>query len=158
MAIFEEVGAMMEIEEAADFMSMVFKVGRSYGFWPTATTQEIGDLTRLKGIINNSVLRFIGRVSADEAQHLADVLKLKNSTYDAIRGLGGGSNYREYVALLELSSGAVVGEVVRNYLTPLKYWLTTSDFNDVKRLNAVTERLGGNRLAAARVLAGVSNA
>ncbi|MBZ9752198.1 DUF87 domain-containing protein [Deinococcus sp. HMF7604] len=153
--VFEELGAMAEIEEAATFVANMFKVGRSAGFWPVAITQEIGDLMKVKGIINNSALRLIGNVSEEEAEEIVKALKLSPATHDAINSLGGGRDFREYVALLELSSGVLVGDVIQNHLHPFKYWLTTTKQEDTTRLAAYAERLGGNRVAAAKALAGI---
>ncbi|GAA5534765.1 hypothetical protein [Deinococcus aluminii] len=152
--VFEELGALAEIEEAAKFVAEMFKLGRTFGFYPVGISQEIGDIENLRGIINNSALRLIGSVTPNEAEKIVTTLKLNEATHDAIGSLGGGSNYREYVAIMELSNGETVGDVIQNHLTPLKYWLTTSHPKDKARRDEYTRRLGGNRMAAVMALAG----
>ena len=156
-AVFEELGAMAEIDEASSFVADIFKVGRTYRFYPTGISQEIEDIEHMKGIINNSALVMIGKVQASEAENIARVMRLNQATLDNILSLGGGSNYREYVSLLYLSSNEVVGDVVQNYLTPLKHWMTTTDPTDKTRRARYTEKFGGNRMAAVMALAGYSS-
>ncbi|MBB5234199.1 VirB4 family type IV secretion system protein [Deinococcus budaensis] len=152
--VFEELGAMAEIEEAAKFVAEMFKVGRTFGFYPVGLSQEIGDIENLGGIINNSALRLIGSVTPDEAEKIVTTLKLNEATHASINSLGGGANFREYVAIMELSNGTTVGDVIQNHLTPLKRWLTSSHPADKERREEYTRRLGGNRMSAVLALAG----
>ncbi|WP_353541015.1 VirB4 family type IV secretion system protein [Deinococcus xinjiangensis] len=156
-AVFEELGAMAEIEEAATFVAEIFKVGRSYRFFPVGISQEIGDIEKMKGIINNSALVFIGKVQPGEAEKIVDTLKLNQAIHDNILSLGGGTSYREYVALLYLSNNQMVGDVIQNHLTTLKHWMTTTTPVDKIRREKYTERLNGNRMGALMALAGLTD-
>ena len=155
-AVFEELGAMAEIEEAAVFVAEIFKVGRKYRFYPVGISQEIADIENMKGIINNSALVLIGKVQPGEAEKIVDTLKLSQAILDNLLTLGGGTSYREYVALLYLSNDQMVGDVVQNHLTPLKYWMTTSTPTDQIRRDKYTEKLSGNRMGAIMALAGLA--
>ena len=145
---------MAEIEEAAKFVAEMFKVGRTFGFYPVGLSQEIGDIENMGSIINNSALRLIGSVTPDEAEKIVTTLKLNEATHANINSLGGGANFREYVAIMELSNGETVGDVIQNHLTPLKRWLTSSHPADKERREEYTRRLGGNRMSAVMALAG----
>ncbi|ASN83285.1 VirB4 family type IV secretion system protein [Deinococcus ficus] len=154
VAIIEEIGVLFSIPEALAFVASLYKLGRTYNLWPVGVTQEIGDFQKGKGLINNTSQFLIGRVSAEEAETVAEVLGLNSASLDLIRSLGGQKGvYREYLAMTIKESG-MTGDVVQYFPNPIEYWMFTSHPAEVDRRQKTVELHGGNVLAAVKSLAG----
>lgn len=154
VAIIEEIGVLFQIPEALQFVASLYKLGRAYNLWPVGVTQEINDFRKGQSLINNTSQFIIGKVSAEEARTVVEVLGLKPASLDLIQSLGGQKGvYREYLAMVVKESG-MTGDVIQFYPTKTEYWTFTSDPNDKAVRNAAIERHGGNVLEAVKSLTG----
>ncbi len=151
--VIEEIGVLFGIPEALEFVATLYKLGRAYNLWPVGVTQEIGDFQKGKGLINNTSFFLIGKVSAEEAATVKDVLGLNEAQHELILSLGGEKGvFREYLALTVREEG-IRGDVVQYFPSQLEYWMFTSHPEERARRSAVIQDKGGNTLAAIRALA-----
>lgn len=151
--VIEEIGVLFGIPEALEFVATLYKLGRAYNLWPVGVTQEIADFQKGRGLINNTSQFFIGKVSAEEAATVTDVLGLNPAMHELIGTLGGEKGvFREYLALTVREEG-ITGDVVQYFPSSLEYWMFTSAPEERARRNKVIQDKGGNTLAAIKTLA-----
>ncbi|GGB73748.1 TraC family protein [Deinococcus soli (ex Cha et al. 2016)] len=154
VAIIEEIGILFKIKAALDFVAALYKLGRAYNLWPVGVTQEIADFQLGKGLINNTSQYIIGKVSAEEAGMVADVLGLNDAALGLIHSLGGEKGkYREYLVIINTEAG-LTGDVIRYYPNKVEYWMFTSNPEERARREQVVQAYGGNTIEAVRALAG----
>lgn len=156
VALIEELGVLFNMPEAMEFVAELYKLGRAYGLWPVGASQEIGDMQKAKGLINNTSQFIIGKVGAEEAAQLVQVLGLNDAAHDLILSLSGEKGvYREFLALTATGSG-VTGDVIQYFPNAYEYWMFTSAPDDKARRAAAVEAFGGNVNAAVKALAGMT--
>ena len=154
VAIIEEIGVLFQIKEAQQFVASLYKLGRAYNLWPVGVTQEINDFRKASGLINNTSQFLIGKVSAEEAETIVDVLGLSPAAHQLILSLGGEKGkYREYLAIVVKESG-MTGDIIQYYPTKTQNADFSSDPNDRARRDQAVAQHGGNVLAAIQSLTG----
>lgn len=156
VAVIEEIGVLFKIQAALDFVAALYKLGRAYNLWPVGVTQEIADFQLGKGLINNTSQFIIGKVSAEEAGMITDVLGLNNAAHSLILSLGGEKGrYREFLVMVNKETG-MTGDVVRYYPNKVEYWMFTSAPDERARREQAVQAFGGNTVEAVRALAGIA--
>lgn len=154
VAVIEEIGVLFKIQAALDFVAALYKLGRAYNLWPVGVTQEIADFQLGKGLINNTSQFIIGKVSAEEAAMIVDVLGLNDAALGLILSLGGEKGrYREFLVMVNKETG-MTGDVVRYFPNKVEYWMFTSAPEEKARRERVVQAYGGNTALAIRALAG----
>jgi conjugal transfer ATP-binding protein TraC len=125
LVIFEEVWGMFDIPAAAQYLTDIPKLIRSFNgvFW--AVTQEPKDLRHPKAqsILANTSVRWSLQVTdSDQIDILKNMLGLSDETLHIIENL---TPRKEAFLWLNKDTGNE-GDVVRIELTPEEYWLSTS--------------------------------
>lgn len=151
--VIEELGVLLQIPAARDFVNQLFKLGRAYKFWPIAVSQEVRDFEMAEGLINNMSQVIVGKLAPNEAKKLVQVLNLDPEVENLINSLSGVKGVSKEYLLLRFGTDRRSGGVVTYRPTSVEYWTTTSAPDDRAIREQVIAANGGNKLAAIRTLA-----
>ncbi|MFC4455161.1 VirB4 family type IV secretion system protein [Deinococcus sonorensis] len=150
--VIEELGVLLQIPEARDFVNALFKLIRAYNGWPVAVSQEVADFEQAGGLINNMSQVLIGRVSPQEASRIVELFHLDPAVEDLINSLGGVKGMMREYLLLRFTQSGVSGDVVQYAPTRGEYWTFTSNPEDKALRERAIRDHGGNVGAAIRTL------
>jgi len=152
--LIEELGVLLQTPEAANFVSRIYKIGRTYGLIPIAVSQEPKEFESAPGLLNNMSVVLIGTLVPTEARRVVELFNLDASVENTIMNLGGIKNVsKEYLVLSQTVSRPVMtGSVASLQPTSALYWAASSNPKDRLVRQETIARVGGNRLAAYRIL------
>lgn len=150
--VLEEIGVLFQIPGTQEVVERLYKAGRSYGMYPVAIDQEIGGIEHAKGILNNASQVIIGKVTPDQADEIARVLRLNDATRDQIKSLTGKDGvYREYL-VINYGPEKTEGEVFQLWPNLFAYTLFTSKGAEAEERRKAITRADGDIFQAVKNL------
>lgn len=152
--VSEETGQTGKIPEVEALLNSVVMVGRAFGLMLIVVAQNSESMTALGGVLNNINRMILGRCTSEEANVLANMLKLNTEQEAALTRLGrvAGKYNQMMVREVKPDGTAVLGKIVYSP-TALEYALFSSDPADSTRRDRIMAESAGDLKYAVRRLA-----
>ncbi len=149
--VFDEAGVLMKNRAQADFLEYAYRTFRKSGTGVGALTQKAMDLADL---FSYAPLKFFLRQDdLEDTRQAAEKAGFSEETVDFIRDLETRpGEYADFV-VVQQTQGGTQAHLCRNYVTPLKYAMVTSDKEDTYAMNIMMKDEGLVKEAALREFA-----
>ena len=149
--IFDEAGVLAKNKAQADFLEYAYRTFRKTGTGVGALTQKAMDLASL---FSYAPLKFFLRQDdLDDTREAAKQAGFSEETVAYIRDLQTRpGEFADFVVVQKTQTGTQ-SHICRNYVTPLKYAMVTSDKDDTYAMNQIMKDLGCERAGAMKEFA-----
>ena len=146
MIALDEVWKFLKEKAGADLVMEWYKTGRRFNAAVSVITQSAQDLIKsaaASAIIDNSTIKWILNLGGGyETLH---ELKLSPEEIEAIKALGKNPERSKYrTVFLRFGPRTVI---IRNFLSPIAYWMSTTDPQDLRCEDALKKKEPGWSLA-----------
>ena len=149
--IFDEAGVLMRNEAQAEFLEYAYRTFRKTGTGVGALTQMAMDLEK---IFSYAPLKFFLRQDdLDDTRAAAAKAGFSDETVAFIRDLETQPGLFADFVVVQKTQGGTQAHLCRNYVTPLKYAMITSDKEDTFAMEAIQKERNCGRDAAMREFA-----
>jgi hypothetical protein len=149
--IFDEAGLLMKNKAQAEFLDYAYRTFRKTGTGVGALTQKAMDLA---GLFSYAPLKFFLRQDdLEDTRQAAKAAGLPEETVSFIRDLETRpGEFADFVVIQETQVGTL-SHLCRNYVTPLKYAMITSDKEDTVAIETLMREQKVGRDGAMRLFA-----
>ena len=148
----DEAWALLKNEASARYVAEAFRTYRKLGCAVVAVSQAITDFLSVPGgrtILQNSPTKILLRQERETVSTLKDELKLSPEEVQLVGSVNTVPGVRSEF-YLRTSWG---GGVLTLYLSPVMYWVATTDFRDTERYRRKLADFAGNQIEAIKALA-----
>ena len=148
----DEAWALLKNEASARYVAEAFRTYRKLGCAVVAVSQAITDFLSVPGgrtILQNSPTKILLRQERETVSTLKDELKLSPEEVQLVTSVNTVPGVRSEF-YLRTSWG---GGVLTLYLSPVMYWVATTDFRDMERYRRKLADFAGNQIEAIKALA-----
>jgi conjugal transfer ATP-binding protein TraC len=148
----DEAWALLKNEASARYVAEAFRTYRKLGCAVVAISQAITDFLSVPGgrtILQNSPTKILLRQERETVSTLKDELKLSPEEVQLVTSVNTVPGVRSEF-YLRTSWG---GGVLTLYLSPVMYWVATTDFRDMERYRRKLADFAGNQIEAIKALA-----
>jgi conjugal transfer ATP-binding protein TraC len=148
----DEAWALLKNEASARYVAEAFRTYRKLGCAVVAVSQAITDFLSVPGgrtILQNAPTKILLRQERETVSTLKDELKLSPEEVDLVGSVNTVPGVRSEF-YLRTSWG---GGVLTLFLSPVMYWVATTDFRDTERYRRRLADLAGNQVEAIKALA-----
>ena len=150
--IFDEAGVLMKNKAQADFLEYAYRTFRKTGTGVGALTQKAMDLEEL---FSYAPLKFFLRQDdMADTKEACTKANFSEETLPFIRELESRiGEYADFIVVQHTTSGATQSHLCRNFVTPLKYAMITSEKEDTHMMSQMMKSLGLEKDGAMREFA-----
>jgi conjugal transfer ATP-binding protein TraC len=148
----DEAWALLKNEASARYVAEAFRTYRKLGCAVVAVSQAVSDFLSVAGgkaILQNAPIKILLRQERETVSTLKEELKLSPEEVQLVSSVTTVPGVRSEF-YLRTSWGSGVGIL---YLSPIMYWVTTTDFRDIERYRRKLAELKGNQIEAIKALA-----
>jgi hypothetical protein len=148
----DEAWALLKNEASARYVAEAFRTYRKLGCAVVAVSQAVSDFLSVPGgktILQNAPIKILLRQERETVSTLKDELKLSPEEVQLVSSVTTVPGVRSEF-YLRTSWGSGVGIL---YLSPIMYWVTTTDFRDIERYRRKLAELNGNQIETIKDLA-----
>jgi hypothetical protein len=141
VVVFDEVWTLLDDPASVRLLAELYRTARKYHASIVAISQSVEDLTKsdvATALVQNSHTRYLLKHEIGHAE-VARVFGLNERELEVFRGLE--KRHGEYSEVLVCAGARRT--VARVVLTPLEYWMATTDPRDLAALGALSRRLAG---------------
>jgi conjugal transfer ATP-binding protein TraC len=148
----DEAWALLKNEASARYVAEAFRTYRKLGCAVVAVSQAVSDFLSVPGgktILQNAPIKILLRHERETVSALKEELKLSPEEVQLVSSVTTVPGVRSEF-YLRTSWGSGVGIL---YLSPIMYWVTTTDFRDIERYRRKLAELNGNQIETIKALA-----
>jgi conjugal transfer ATP-binding protein TraC len=148
----DEAWALLKNEASARYVAEAFRTYRKLGCAVVAVSQAVSDFLSVPGgktILQNAPIKILLRQERETVSNLKEELKLSPEEVQLVSSVTTVPGVRSEF-YLRTSWGSGVGIL---YLSPIMYWVTTTDFRDIERYRRKLVELNGNQIETIKALA-----
>jgi conjugal transfer ATP-binding protein TraC len=148
----DEAWALLKNEASARYVAEAFRTYRKLGCAVVAVSQAVSDFLAVPGgktILQNAPTKILLRQERETVSTLKDELKLSPEEVQLVSSVMTVPGVRSEF-YLRTSWGSGVGIL---YLSPIMYWVTTTDFRDIERYRRKLAEFSGNQIETIKALA-----
>ncbi len=148
----DEAWALLKNEASARYVAEAFRTYRKHGCAVVAVSQAVSDFLAVPGgrtILQNAATKILLRQERETVSTLKEELKLSPEEVQLVSSVATTPGVRsEFYLRTSWGSG-----VATLYLSPIMYWVTTTDFRDIERYRRKLVELDGNQIETIKALA-----
>jgi conjugal transfer ATP-binding protein TraC len=148
----DEAWALLKNEASARYVAEAFRTYRKLGCAVVAVSQAVSDFLAVPGgktILQNAPIKILLRQERETVSTLKEELKLSPEEVQLVSSVTTVPGVRSEF-YLRTSWGSGVGIL---YLSPIMYWVTTTDFRDIERYRRKLTEFSGNQTETIKALA-----
>jgi conjugal transfer ATP-binding protein TraC len=148
----DEAWALLKNEASARYVAEAFRTYRKLGCAVVAVSQAVSDFLAVPGgktILQNAATKILLRQERETVSTLKEELKLSPEEVQLVSSVATVPGVRSEF-YLRTSWGSGVGIL---YLSPIMYWVTTTDFRDIERYRRKLAEFSGNQIETIKALA-----